>query len=357
MTWTHAYLLAAALIAVPTAAALWSRPRVAPRAVFYLAVTVNETPFAWLAVLAAGAALTRPGGLALAAAALVAAGLLELARRGAASKRAVTAALAPVPVHVRWSYVRIVLAPLLRRRRTVEHVSGIAYGPAPEHRLDLYRSKDTEDAPVLVHFFGGGYNSGRRDTQSLPLLYRFAEAGWVCVSADYRLRPSFSFEDHLVDAKRVVAWVRAHGRAWGADPDRVVLAGSSAGAHLAASAAFTAGDRSRQPGFEDADTSVSAVVGFGGYYGTYYGRGERTSPLGLASPEAPPCLIVHGDRDTIVPVADARRFVAGLRDAAVPVVYVELPGGQHAFDLCHSLRFDAVIGAVAAFCEAPPPRR
>lgn len=73
--------------------------------------------------------------------------------------------------------------------------------------------------------------------------------------------------------------------------------------------------------------------------------------------------MAHGDRDNLVPVQTARRFVADLRAvSSSPVVYAELPGGQHSLDLFHSLRFEAVIDAVAEFAgwarsrQSTPPK-
>ncbi len=61
------------------------------------------------------------------------------------------------------------------------------------------------------------------------MLYRLAGRGWVCISANYRLSPAARFPDHLVDAKKVIAWVREHGARYGADASNLVVAGSSAG--------------------------------------------------------------------------------------------------------------------------------
>lgn len=67
---------------------------------------------------------------------------------------------------------------------------------------------------------------------------------------------------------------------------------------------------------------------------------------------APPFFVAHGDQDTYVPVTEARRFVERLRATSdSPVVYAELPGGQHSFDLWRSLRFEAVVDGVQAFAE------
>jgi acetyl esterase/lipase len=150
----------------------------------------------------------------------------------------------------------------------------------------------------------------------------------------------------------VIAWVRAHGHEYGADPALLFVAGSSAGAHMASLATLTPNDPTFQPGFEDADTSVTAAIGLNGYYGNHYGEGEggASSPLAHVRPDAPPFFIAHGDRDTMVPVEAARHFAETLRGvSANPVVYAELPGAQHAFDLFHSLRFEMVVDAIEAF--------
>ena len=247
---------------------------------------------------------------------------------------------------------RILLLPLSRRRRDVERVADIPYGDAGRRNLlDLYRHRaHPSGGPVLIHLHGGGYTQGRKNTQSLPLLYRLASQGWVCVSANYRLRPAAQHPDHLIDLKKVIAWVRAHGQEYGADPAVLFVSGSSAGGHMAALAALTPNDPAFQPGFEAADTSVTAAIGLNGYYGNYSGQGAASSPLAYVRPDAPPLFLAHGDHDTVVPVEVARRFAARLGGVSSgPVVYAELPGAQHAFDLFGSLRFELVVDAVEAF--------
>jgi acetyl esterase/lipase len=217
--------------------------------------------------------------------------------------------------------------------------------------LDPYRHRARPSGgPVLIHLHGGGYYRGRKNSQSLPLLYRLASQGWICVSANYRLRPAAQHPDHLIDLKKVIAWVRAHGPEYGADPGLLFVSGSSAGAHMASLAALTPNDPSFQPGFEDADTSVTAAIGLNGWYGGYYGQEDASSPLAHVRPDAPPFFIAHGDHDTVAPVEVARYFAGKLGNVSTnPVVYAELPGAQHAFDLFGSLRFEMVVDAIEAF--------
>ncbi|HXQ57924.1 MAG TPA: alpha/beta hydrolase [Actinomycetes bacterium] len=231
-------------------------------------------------------------------------------------------------------------------------MADIPYGDAGRRNLlDLYRHRARPPGgPVLIHLHGGGSSRGRKNRQALPLLYRLASQGWLCVSANYRLRPAAQHPDHLLDLKKVIAWVRAHGHQYGADPGLLLVSGSSAGAHLAALAALTPNDPAFQPGFEDADTSVTAAIGLNGWYGGYHGQEDASSPLAGGRPEAPPFFIAHGDHDTVAPVEVARDFAATLGNLSTnPVVYAELPGAQHAFDLFGSLRFEMVADTIQAF--------
>jgi acetyl esterase/lipase len=208
----------------------------------------------------------------------------------------------------------------------------------------------------LLYFHGGHFRWGRKSRESRPLLYRLAREGWTCVSANYHrsATPGEGFPRHLVDVKRVIAWAREDGNQFGIDPGTVVVAGSSAGAHLAAMAALTADDPRFQPGFEASDTSVDAAICLYGYYGRLGGvLDEMSSPLDHIRGETPPFLIVHGSNDTYTPIEGARALAAKLRRASSrPVVLAELPGAQHSFDMFHSVRFEAVVDAVRTFTAA-----
>jgi acetyl esterase/lipase len=187
-----------------------------------------------------------------------------------------------------------------------------------------------------------------------------ASNGWFCVSANCRLPRDSCYPAALIDAKAVIAWVREHATDYGGDPATVFLAGSSAGAHLAAMAALTADDRSLQPGFEAADTSVAGAICLYGFYGTPtwidIEPGAPSSPLEQISNSAPPLFIAHGELDSFVPVTGARHFVHRLRaNSTAPVVYAELPGAQHTFDLYHSIRFESVIDGIEAFTAGAHP--
>jgi acetyl esterase/lipase len=348
------------------------RPAVMGLVSFYSGFLVNELPFLALYFLVAdtllaiseGDVASPIGWLAFGLAVLTMAGLALIVwralRAGPAIDRALHESLGPgwrtaldaesaARLRPRFSVAAVLLRPVLVRRRDVERVANIRYGDAGRRNLlDVYRHRSRPTGcPTLVHLHGGRLVSGRKNREALPLIYRLASQGWVCVSPNYRLSPEVTFPDHLVDIKKVIAWVRAHGREYGADPTVVFVAGGSAGGQLAAMAALSPNDPRFQPGFESVDTSVAAAVSL---YGNYDWFGSDWIP---ASPsEVPPFFAVHGDRDTLRSAESARGFVEELRNIAQhPVVYAELPWAQHEFDMFHSIRSGTVVNAIEAFAS------
>ncbi len=134
------------------------------------------------------------------------------------------------------------------------------------HRLDVYQSRlaPPGKAPVMVYIHGGAWMIGEKREQGKPMMYELVARGWVCVAINYRLSPKATWPDHIVDAKRAVAWVKEHIDDYGGDPTFVAVSGGSAGGHLCALLALSAGDPAFQPGFEEADTTVQACVPFYG---------------------------------------------------------------------------------------------
>jgi acetyl esterase/lipase len=171
----------------------------------------------------------------------------------------------------------------------VERIRNIVYAEVGKVRLrlDVFRPREPgHDRPVLLHIHGGGWVIGSKDTQGLPLMRRLAAEGWVVVNANYRLSPRATFPDHLIDIKRAIAWVRAHAADHGGSPDSIIIAGLSAGAHLASLAALTPNRPELQPGFEDVDTRLAGCVSMYGVYDVQ-GPRPRLAPRRDGDPDAP----------------------------------------------------------------------
>ncbi len=267
---------------------------------------------------------------------------------------------------------------MLRIRREYAHDADISYGPHGRNNLlDIWRRPDLRNnasAPVLLQVPGGAWIVGNKEGQAYPLMSHLAEQGWVCVSMSYRLSPKATWPAQIVDVKRALAWVKDHIADYGGDPRFVAITGGSAGGHLSALAALSAGDPAFQPGFEHADTSVQAAVPFYGIYDWTPAHGRKgmedfllrfgivkqryaanpalykqASPLLGAGPQAPPFFILHGDQDVLAPVQQARLLSDRLRESGSLVVYAELPGAQHAFDIAGTPRAAAAAEAVGRF--------
>ena len=381
-------------LSVPSFFGGWLTSELAPH---NLAVTVAGTAAHLRSRRRAGQPLDRDDKVALALNALSVAGLAVMIRQGMKSadvmEQALTAGLhddyvarldpAPEKADLATPW-RQVLMPWETKHPDVERLHDIDYTDATDNkrlRLDIYKPRDggpnegTQPRPVLVQIHGGAWVIGKKDEQGIPLMTHLAARGWVCVAPNYPLSPKATWPEHLVALKHAIAWTRDNIADYGGDPTFLAVTGGSAGGHLAALVALTADDASYQPGFEDADTSVQACVPFYGAYDlanvldtkagsqrldrflarTVFKSQDRAvfeaaTPLLHVRPDAPPFFIIHGARDSLAPVEEARELARRLREVSKePVVYAELPGAQHAFDVFHSIRSAHAIRAVERF--------
>ena len=262
-----------------------------------------------------------------------------------------------------------------------EH-NNIAYGDAGKRNLlDIYQPQEEREGgfPVLLQVHGGAWIIGEKEQQGKPLMYHMAQRGWICVAINYRLSPKAVFPDHIIDVKKAIAWIRQNIHEYGGNPDFIAITGGSAGGHLSSLASLTPNRREWQPGFEDIDTTVQAAVPIYGVY-DFLDRNnirsgmsmesllsdkvmqctptekreawEAASPISHVSDEAPPMFVIQGTHDTLVWVEEARAFVSALQAVSrESVVYAELPGAQHAFEIFHSVRTEQTVNSVADFLE------
>ena len=265
------------------------------------------------------------------------------------------------------------------RQRRYLYRRGVHYGNSPAQVLDVWRREDlpAHPAPVLIFVPGGAWVHGKCMGQGSALMSRLAEQGWVCLGIDYRVAPHHRWPRHITDVKTAIAWARANVDKFGGDRNFVAVAGCSAGGHLSALAGLTPKDPVHQAELpEGADSSVDAVVGI---YGRYDWEDRSTpervrfvdflervvvkrriarhpevfrdaSPIARVHRNAPPFLVIHGGKDNVIPVEQARSFVERLRAVSHSMVgYLELPGAGHGFDLIDGERAGAMAHAAALF--------
>ena len=265
----------------------------------------------------------------------------------------------------------------------VEVLRNIPYGPAGQRQqLDIYRPQVIPEGgcPVLLQIHGGAWMIGDKKHQALPLMYHLASKGWICVAANYRLSPSVGFPTHLLDCKKALCWIKQNGEEYGMNTNFVAVTGGSAGGHLTALMGLTANRAELQPDNPETDTSVQAAVPFYGIYDflvRYHQHPNRevyqkflkgkvmhetleenpqlwelASPVAQVHESAPPFMVLHGSHDSLAAVRDGKVFAEKLQDASEqPVVYVEMPGAEHAWETMHSLRTEHTVDGVHRFLE------
>jgi len=208
----------------------------------------------------------------------------------------------------------------------------VGKGGDTELYCDIYRpSAGTEKRMALVHFHGGGFARGSKDTlaaQVKPITAR----GYVSITAQYRLSGVAKWPSQIEDAETHIRWVRANASSLGIDPRRIAIVGHSAGGHIAL---FTAG----QP-----DAALAACVAF--YPQTDVKNiaqalmppGSDEAAINDASPIThikegyPPTAIFHGLSDVTIPPENSQRLLQALRGAKVPSELHTFAGVPHEFD-------------------------
>ena len=275
------------------------------------------------------------------------------------------------------------LMPFRFHRRGVKVIRNVTYREIAGKTLRLDVAMPEEpgtNRPAIMQIHGGAWIIGDKREQGWPLIGHLAANGWVCFNVNYRLSPAATWPEHLIDLKYALKWIRERADEYGIDPGFVAVTGGSAGGHLTAMMALSANDPEYQPGFEGVDTTVQAAVPVYAVYDFTNRSGKmqerfvpqvlepmimkaflqkepekfhRASPIDRVHPDAPPFLIVHGDRDTLAPVEDARLFTEILQETSrSEVMYTELRGAQHAFDIFASPRTARMLDGTLRFLTA-----
>ena len=227
-------------------------------------------------------------------------------------------------------------------------LTGIAYGDDPRQRLDIYTpaTKAETARPVLIFFHGGAWRDGERDGYGF-LGRAFAARGFVTVIADYRKAPTVRFPAFLQDTASAIAWVHRNAANHNGDADRIFVMGHSAGAHIAM---MTALDPQWLAANDLKPDIIKGVIGLAGPYdflplttdSSKIALGQwpdltETQPITYARTDAPPLLLLTGDKDTVVKP----------RNSKVLSERIEALGGQQQLTVYPGVDHADIIMAVA----------
>jgi acetyl esterase/lipase len=214
----------------------------------------------------------------------------------------------------------------------------IPYGPEARHRMDLYLPKlKAASAPAVLFFYGGAFISGCRRE------YRFigqalASQGIIVGIADYGLFPEHRFPAFVEDGAKAAAFLHGELPNYGGDPNRLFVAGHSAGAYIAVMLA------SNPEYCSEAGADISCLAGAIGIAGPYdflpitnatrieiFGGSDRieTQPIHFIDGKRPPMLLLTGDRDVNILPRNTHNMVARLREHGNEVEAIVYPGIDH----------------------------
>lgn len=254
---------------------------------------------------------------------------------------------------------------------TVRTIFDVPFCRVGEHTLtmDLLLPTQAQEAPVpaVLWLHGGGWYSGnKRNAIVAGMLDGLVAAGYAVSSVEYRLSSEALFPAQIHDVWAALRHLAGTGAAYGIDATRIGIAGFSAGAHLAALAAAGAGDARLDPDSETkgplprlgAAIILAAPTDFarnpraidpalnphqaaghpcaehlllGGPVLDHLALAELANPLGYVGPATPPCLIVHGREDEIVPLNQAELLFSTLHEAGTAATLVVVEDGNHGF--------------------------
>lgn len=207
------------------------------------------------------------------------------------------------------------LVPATHRAGLVPDETDVTYGPAAEHRLDVYRTAAAERRGTIVFVHGGGFTSGDKGALTAgtfgPVLAQL-DRGFDVVSVDYRLAPAHPFPAALDDVALAITWVRANGASHGLDTRRVVALGHSAGGTIVEMVGTSPGMPTEFGTIPRVDRWV-AIAAFSDFSGSgllddFPGNWGLTTPAArqMAAPMStldagdPPGYLIHGDQDGFV---------------------------------------------------------
>lgn len=238
--------------------------------------------------------------------------------------------------------------------------ASVVYDRERNLSLDIYRPAQSANgaAPVVVFLYGGSWRNGER-AQYRFVGQRLAESGALAIVADYRTFPRAVFPGFVEDAAAAVAWARVHAAEHGGDPQRLYVAGHSAGAQIAALLGVDARYLALH-GMKPRD--LAGVIGLSGPYDFEIAGYEdvfgpeaqwpQAQPINFVDGDEPPFLLVHGTGDRVVEAKDSQELADKLRKAGVRAELLWLPDAGHLAPLVAMYRpgsHPALMEAIGGF--------
>ncbi len=216
-----------------------------------------------------------------------------------------------------------------------EVAEGVSFGQLPRQKLDIWapKTKTAGQRPVLVFIYGGGWHWGERGDYGFAGR-AFASKGFVVVVPDYRLYPEARFPAFVEDSAAAVKWTQTHIADYGGDPDRIAVAGHSAGAYNSLMVGLDPHWLGNNP--------VKAVISLSGPADFYPFTSEnsvnamgnapdphKTQPVTFVRKDAPPILLMHGSGDTVVRIRNSISLEAKQKAAGGKIWLRTFDGASH----------------------------
>ena len=240
---------------------------------------------------------------------------------------------------------------------------GLVYGEAGGEMLtmDYYAPKGTGVHPIAIIIHGGGYQRGNSKSGSEAYCADFlAPAGYAVFSINYRLAPRFPYPGMVYDVERSVRYIRHNAKRWDADPDKIALVGGSAGGFLSNMVGLlnAPGNPNANDPVDHESAKVQAVVSLYAQSSMatvplnkdvhalldslVQQKGEQealkeASPITYVTKDAPPFLLIQGDKDEYIPFSEDTNLQTALRKVDVRCDIIRIPGGTHGTGNWHTL--------------------
>ncbi len=239
-------------------------------------------------------------------------------------------------------------------------------------RMDVYYSpKDAKPLPVIINIHGGGWNHGTKESQSG--FSTFFKMGFAVVNVEYRLTPQAVAPAAVEDVRCALMYLVMHAKELNIDVNRIVVTGTSAGAHLALMAGLLQKDHRFDTNCQTSnDFTIAAIIdqfGISDVWDWAYGPNIRSksatnwlginakdekfaaavSPINYVKKTSPPTFIVHGDADPVVPYQESVALYKKFQDAGVTTQFITVPAGNHGgFE---KEKKDEINAAIAVFLK------